>query len=460
MAGRRVRGRRPARPAGVAQAGVDGSGLAGRRPAAAALVAKDRDFTEDDKLRPARHRTGAAPPGRAGVPRRRARADRSSCRARRSITRSCRCSATPIPPCARTRTPARPRDPVRPPGRCAAPDRAGAGVPRADVRPPADGHVAVGGIGVRRGGGPDGRGRRCRGSPPTRTSWRVRLAIALPRDRVRPCASARDSCTGRIDSARTARSRLFRDHALSDRIGFHYQSWDAAAAAADFVERVREAGRRFRGGDRRGSRHRQRDPGRRERLGALPRRRSPVPAGALRGAQLRPPTFARSRWPRRRRRRPRRCRRCIPARGSTPTSTSGLAIATTIAPGRSWRRPAPPSTATRPACRPGDRDRAFEELLIAEGSDWFWWYGDDHSSDHDREFDELFRRASSERLRGPRRCRFRTSCMRRTSPPVRRPIELQPLGFGLGHARRSRHQLPGVGGCRAAGAWPARRRHA
>jgi alpha-amylase/alpha-mannosidase (GH57 family) len=22
--------------------------------------------------------------------------------------------------------------------------------------------------------------------------------------------------------------------------------------------------------------------------------------------------------------------------------------------------------------------RAREEMLIAEGSDWFWWYGDDH----------------------------------------------------------------------------------
>jgi hypothetical protein len=31
-------------------------------------------------------------------------------------------------------------------------------------------------------------------------------------------------------------------------------------------------------------------------------------------------------------------------------------------------------------------------MLIAEGSDWFWWYGDDHSSDHDLVFDELFRR--------------------------------------------------------------------
>src|SRR5262249_9067711 len=32
------------------------------------------------------------------------------------------------------------------------------------------------------------------------------------------------------------------------------------------------------------------------------------------------------------------------------------------------------------------------EMLIAEGSDWFWWYGDDHSSAHDLEFDDLFRR--------------------------------------------------------------------
>ena len=39
-----------------------------------------------------------------------------------------------------------------------------------------------------------------------------------------------------------------------------------------------------------------------------------------------------------------------------------------------------------------DREQAFQELLIAEGSDWFWWYGDDHSSDHDLEFDDLFRR--------------------------------------------------------------------
>ncbi len=35
--------------------------------------------------------------------------------------------------------------------------------------------------------------------------------------------------------------------------------------------------------------------------------------------------------------------------------------------------------------------RAHEELRISEGSDWFWWYGDDHPTDRKSEFDELFR---------------------------------------------------------------------
>src|SRR6185436_6654664 len=36
--------------------------------------------------------------------------------------------------------------------------------------------------------------------------------------------------------------------------------------------------------------------------------------------------------------------------------------------------------------------RAWEELYIAEGSDWFWWFGDDHSSAQDDLFDQLFRK--------------------------------------------------------------------
>ena len=36
--------------------------------------------------------------------------------------------------------------------------------------------------------------------------------------------------------------------------------------------------------------------------------------------------------------------------------------------------------------------RAWEEIYIAEGSDWCWWYGDDHSSELDALFDQLFRK--------------------------------------------------------------------
>ncbi len=37
------------------------------------------------------------------------------------------------------------------------------------------------------------------------------------------------------------------------------------------------------------------------------------------------------------------------------------------------------------------RRLAFEEILIAEGSDWCWWYGPEHDSANRPEFDELYR---------------------------------------------------------------------
>jgi len=36
-------------------------------------------------------------------------------------------------------------------------------------------------------------------------------------------------------------------------------------------------------------------------------------------------------------------------------------------------------------------EKAKEHLLVAEGSDWCWWYGDDHFTPHGPEFDRLFR---------------------------------------------------------------------
>ena len=45
-----------------------------------------------------------------------------------------------------------------------------------------------------------------------------------------------------------------------------------------------------------------------------------------------------------------------------------------------------------PTAPPDKRKLALEEILIAEGSDWNWWYGPEHHSANDREFDELYRK--------------------------------------------------------------------
>ncbi len=45
------------------------------------------------------------------------------------------------------------------------------------------------------------------------------------------------------------------------------------------------------------------------------------------------------------------------------------------------------NTRVTPETAPG----AFNSLMIAEGSDWFWWLGEDHDSGRDDEFDDLFR---------------------------------------------------------------------
>jgi len=38
-----------------------------------------------------------------------------------------------------------------------------------------------------------------------------------------------------------------------------------------------------------------------------------------------------------------------------------------------------------------EKREAWREIYRAEGSDWFWWYGEDHTSPNDPEFDRLFR---------------------------------------------------------------------
>jgi alpha-amylase/alpha-mannosidase (GH57 family) len=40
---------------------------------------------------------------------------------------------------------------------------------------------------------------------------------------------------------------------------------------------------------------------------------------------------------------------------------------------------------------PAERERAYESLLVAEGSDWCWWYGPEHASAEEVDFDRLYR---------------------------------------------------------------------
>jgi alpha-amylase/alpha-mannosidase (GH57 family) len=184
---------------------------------------------------------------------------------------------------------------------------------------------------------------------------------------------------------------LFRDHAMSDRIGFQYQSWDAGSAAADFVKAVRDAGRRFQaagGGavatvsvilDGENAWEHYEGGGRpflRALYGALaeaPDIRTVTMSEAAAGTATPLPSIFPGSWINGDfyiwigHRDDRRAWDQVSEARATFDVRSG-------------------------SVAPEARDRALEELLIAEGSDWFWWYGDDHSSDHDAEFDELFRR--------------------------------------------------------------------
>jgi alpha-amylase/alpha-mannosidase (GH57 family) len=182
----------------------------------------------------------------------------------------------------------------------------------------------------------------------------------------------------------------FRDHALSDLIGFTYASWPAERAADDFVRKLADAGDRF-----------------------GPRSNGEATIFVILDGenawehfdgQGRP--FLRALYSR------------LESHPSLRTVTMSEACAeateplVSIFPGswingdfyiwighaddhRAWSQLVDARRALEtppPGVSDASLARAKEELLIAEGSDWFWWYGDDHSSDHDLEFDDLFRR--------------------------------------------------------------------
>jgi alpha-amylase/alpha-mannosidase (GH57 family) len=78
------------------------------------------------------------------------------------------------------------------------------------------------------------------------------------------------------------------------------------------------------------------------------------------------------------------------ARAASRQSKSAAAAAASTA-------PTPfASSASANAWAEGPGRRAYEAVLAAEGSDWNWWYGPEHSSANDADFDELYRKLLTE----------------------------------------------------------------
>ena len=187
---------------------------------------------------------------------------------------------------------------------------------------------------------------------------------------------------------------VFRDHSMSDQVGFHYQRSPGPVAAADFLGKVHAIGDACRHNPATlvpvildGENCWEYYPD-----GGVSFLRS-LYQGAARDPRIRPVTvgeFLREHPPE-----PTPCTASSPGAGSATTSPSGSATPKTTAagtrctptravPGRRGRSPAGTTPATLA--------RAWDEIYIAEGSDWFWWYGDDHSSALDALFDHLFRK--------------------------------------------------------------------
>ncbi len=186
---------------------------------------------------------------------------------------------------------------------------------------------------------------------------------------------------------------LFRDHALSDKIGFVYSSWDAERAAEDFVSSLRELGKLYAG-----------------------RNEEPVVTVILDGENaweyypndghdflralyqhiLQEPGITTTT--------PRELFSDSSPSEHLPHLFSGSWINHNF---RVWIGHAEDNAAWDLLSVTRDKlveiessgslppDRAafcWKEIHIAEGSDWCWWYGDDHQTEHFQIFDRLFRR--------------------------------------------------------------------
>ena len=181
---------------------------------------------------------------------------------------------------------------------------------------------------------------------------------------------------------------IFRDHFLSDLIGFVYSKMDAAAAAEDFLHRIRENC----GGILAGGRdalvpiildgenaweyyHRNGRPFLSELYRRISEDRRMSAVTVSEALQLMEPE---------------RLERIFP--GSWINANFDVWIGAEED-NQAWTQllRARQTFDSVAGISEEQRALAFEELLIAEGSDWCWWYGPEHESANREDFDQLFR---------------------------------------------------------------------
>ncbi len=181
---------------------------------------------------------------------------------------------------------------------------------------------------------------------------------------------------------------VFRDHALSDLLGFHYQRMDPAAAADDLVARLERIGRRapsaplvsvILDGENAWEYYANEGLPFFDRLyGRLARHPSIRTVRVSDHLEANPPDRALDRL--------------------FPGSWIDHSFYTWIGHSedrRGWEavyRVRADLVAARGTVPPEAEARAWRALYAAEGSDWYWWFGDDRSSEEDELFDRLFRR--------------------------------------------------------------------
>jgi len=192
----------------------------------------------------------------------------------------------------------------------------------------------------------------------------------------------------RVETASGPISMVFRDRALSDRIGFTYARWDPHAAAEDFVARVHEAGAGWPDGggpivtvilDGENCWESYEDDGN-PFLEALYGRLDSDP-----GIEAVTVSEALERVP------PTSWLATIPV-GSWIRDDLAIWVGHPEK-NRAWdelRRAREAADAAVAAGKSGAAE-ALEDLYAAEASDWLWWYGEDHPTPHREIFDRLFR---------------------------------------------------------------------